>query len=85
MARALWSFYAVGHPVIPAICQGRQTIGERGNDDEAQSLSVSDFFPQVPSLLFSYRALHELIGLGWYRYRYRHGELRSTAAVGKAP
>jgi uncharacterized SAM-binding protein YcdF (DUF218 family) len=83
MARALWSFYAVGYPVIPAICQRRQTIGERGNVDQAQSLSVSDFFPQVPSLLISYRALHELIGLAWYRFRYRPGEVGPSATVGR--
>ena len=83
MARALWSFYAVGYPVIPAICQRRQTIGERGNNDEVQSLSVSDFFPQVPALLISYRALHELIGLAWYRFRYRPGPVVPSATVGR--
>jgi len=79
MARALWSFHAVGYPVIPAICSSQQT-GRRG-PDEPSSLSVSSFFPQVPSLLVSYRALHELIGLGWYRYRYRDGEVRPGAGL----
>lgn len=82
MARALWSFYAVGYPVIPAICSPRQA-GQRRPDDEAQSLSASDFFPQVPYLLASYRALHELIGLAWYSYRYRHGEAGPSMTVRK--
>ena len=62
MPRALWSFRAVGYPVIPAACSGR----DRGSSP----LSAGDFFPQVPALLWSYYALHELIGLGWYRLRY---------------
>jgi hypothetical protein len=81
MARALWSFHAVACPVIPAICSRRQTVGERRKDEEANSLSVSSFFPQVPSLLVSYRALHELIGLGWYRHRYRDGDVRLGAGL----
>jgi hypothetical protein len=28
------------------------------------------FFPQMPALLSSYYALHELIGFGWYLCRY---------------
>jgi uncharacterized SAM-binding protein YcdF (DUF218 family) len=39
MARALWSFRAVGYPVVPA---GLHT-------GEAITLSVSSFFPQNPS------------------------------------
>jgi len=79
MARALWSFHAVGYPVIPAICSAQQT--EQRRSDEASSLSVSSFSPQVPSLLVSYLALHELIGLGWYRYRYRDGDVRPSAGL----
>ena len=60
MARALWSFRAVGYPVIPASRDGR----------ELPLLSASSFFPQVPALLSSYYALHEFIGLGWYVCRY---------------
>jgi uncharacterized SAM-binding protein YcdF (DUF218 family) len=60
MARALWSFHAVGYPVIPA---ARQEGG-------SAPLSASSFLPQVPALLRSYYALHELLGLGWYRFRY---------------
>jgi uncharacterized SAM-binding protein YcdF (DUF218 family) len=73
MARALWSFHAVGYPVTPAACPRQQT-GRQQTGDEADTLSVSYFFPQVTALLISYRALHELIGLAWYRYRYRDGE-----------
>jgi uncharacterized SAM-binding protein YcdF (DUF218 family) len=60
MARALWSFRAVGYPVVPSpIPEG-----------ESVSLSLAAFLPQVPALLESYYALHELIGLAWYRVRY---------------
>jgi uncharacterized SAM-binding protein YcdF (DUF218 family) len=60
MARALWSFRAVGYPVVPSpIPEG-----------ESASLSLAAFLPQVPALLESYYALHELIGLAWYRVRY---------------
>ncbi len=69
MARALWSFRAVGYPVIPAAPR-QQTTGQRRNARETPSLSLSSFFPQVPALLVSYNALHELIGFGWYLCRY---------------
>jgi uncharacterized SAM-binding protein YcdF (DUF218 family) len=62
MARALWSFRAVGYPVIPL------PTPEGGNPP----LSVAAFLPQVPALLGSYYALHELIGLACYRARYGH-------------
>jgi uncharacterized SAM-binding protein YcdF (DUF218 family) len=62
MARALWSFRAVRYPAVPL------PIAEGGSSP----LSVAAFFPQVPALLGSYYALHELIGLTWYRVRYRH-------------
>jgi uncharacterized SAM-binding protein YcdF (DUF218 family) len=81
MARALWSFHAVGYPVIPANCSPQQT--GQPTPDEAYSLSVSSFFPQVPALLVSYRALHELIGLAWYRCRYRDGEAGSSSTAEK--
>lgn len=62
MARALWSFRAVGYPVVPSpITEGM-----------SPPLSVAAFLPQVPALLESYFALHELIGLAWYRVRYGH-------------
>jgi uncharacterized SAM-binding protein YcdF (DUF218 family) len=60
IARALWSFRAVGYPVVPSpIPEG-----------ESPSLSVAAFLPQVPALLESYYAMHELIGLAWYHVRY---------------
>jgi uncharacterized SAM-binding protein YcdF (DUF218 family) len=62
MARALWSFRAVGYPVVPS------PIPEGGSP----SPSVAAFLPQVPALLQSHYALHELIGLAWYRMRYGH-------------
>jgi len=79
MARALWSFHAVGYPLILAICSAQQT--ERRRSGEASSLSVSSFSPQIPALLVSYLALHELIGLGWHRYRYRNGDVRPSAGL----
>jgi uncharacterized SAM-binding protein YcdF (DUF218 family) len=60
MARALWSFRAVGYPVVPAAL----------HTGKATTLSVSSFFPQVTALLGSYYALHELFGFGWYLCRY---------------
>ena len=62
MARALWSFRAVGYPVVPS------PIAE----SKRPSLSVAAFLPQIPALLESYYTLHELIGLAWYRVRYGH-------------
>ena len=62
MARALWSFRAVGYPVVPS-----PTL-----EDGRPPLSIAAFLPQVPALLESYYALHELIGLAWYRVRYGH-------------
>ena len=53
-------FVAVGYPVVPMpVPEGR-----------ALPLSPSAFLPQVPALQDSYYALHELIGLVWYRLRY---------------
>lgn len=60
MARALWSFRAVGYPVVPL-----PTFENHG-----WSISALSFLPQIPALRDSYYALHELIGLGWYRVRY---------------
>lgn len=60
MARALWSFSAVGYPVVAAPIREGQRL----------RLSPSTVFPDVPSLMRSYYALHELIGLAWYAGRY---------------
>ena len=79
MARALWSFRAVGYPVIPAA--PRQQIVGQHPVEEAPWRWLSSYFPQVPALLVSYNALHELIGLGWYVYRYRHEELEGNAGL----
>jgi uncharacterized SAM-binding protein YcdF (DUF218 family) len=81
LARALWSFYAVGYPVTAANCAGQQTGGQRQPDEEASPLSVGSFFPQVSALLVSHRALHELIGLWWYRYHYRDGEVSLAGSM----
>jgi uncharacterized SAM-binding protein YcdF (DUF218 family) len=56
MARALLSFYAVGYPVVAASLPANPAL----------DLSPGSFFPQVPALMSSYLAMHELIGLGWY-------------------
>jgi uncharacterized SAM-binding protein YcdF (DUF218 family) len=60
MARVLWSFRAVGYPVVPM-----PTQKERG-----PPLTATALLPQVPALRDSYYALHELIGLAWYQWRY---------------
>ena len=60
MARALWSFRAAGYPVVPAATREGRSL----------SFSAAGFLPQVPALRDSYYALHELIGLAWYRLRY---------------
>jgi uncharacterized SAM-binding protein YcdF (DUF218 family) len=60
MARALWSFYAVHYPVVAAPLP----------EDQALPLSPAIVFPQIPALVGSYYALHELIGLAWYVVRY---------------
>jgi uncharacterized SAM-binding protein YcdF (DUF218 family) len=60
MARALWSFRAVGYPVVPMPAPERRSL----------SLSAAAFLPQIPALRDSYYALHELIGLAWYQFRY---------------
>jgi uncharacterized SAM-binding protein YcdF (DUF218 family) len=62
MARALWAFRAVGYPVVP------MSTPKGGSP----SLSARAFLPQIPALLDSYYALHELIGLAWYQFRYGH-------------
>ena len=60
MARTIWSFIAVGYPVVAMpVPEGR-----------ALPFSPWAFLPQVPALQDSYYALHELIGLVWYRLRY---------------
>ena len=61
MARALWSFYAVGYPVVAAPLA----------DGQPFSPTLSRFFPQITALAASNDALHELIGLMWYELRYR--------------
>jgi uncharacterized SAM-binding protein YcdF (DUF218 family) len=60
MARALWSFYRVGYPVVPAATPDRRSL----------RLSAESFLPEVPALMSSYYAMHELIGLAWYHLRY---------------
>jgi uncharacterized SAM-binding protein YcdF (DUF218 family) len=60
MARVLWSFRAVGYPVVPMPTQ----------KERAPPLTVTALLPQIPALRDSYYALHELIGLAWYQLRY---------------
>jgi len=50
----------VGYPVVPSPTPA----------GGSPPLSVEAFLPQIPALLESYYALHELIGLAWYRLRY---------------
>ena len=60
MARTLWAFRAAGFPAIPAPTPDGRALG----------LSAEALLPQVPALLESYYALHELIGLAWYLFAY---------------
>jgi uncharacterized SAM-binding protein YcdF (DUF218 family) len=61
MARVLWSFAAAGYPALPAPTPIRQSL----------PLSAAILLPEVPSLLDSHYALHEMLGLAWYAIRYR--------------
>jgi uncharacterized SAM-binding protein YcdF (DUF218 family) len=69
MARALWSFRAVGYPVAPLPTPQSREF----------SFSAAALLPQIPALKDSYYALHELIGLGWYQLRYGRWSSRPTA------
>jgi uncharacterized SAM-binding protein YcdF (DUF218 family) len=63
MARALWSFHAVGYPVVAAPLPEGQAL------PRLPTLAL----PQIPALVGSYYALHELIGLAWYVMRHGKG------------
>ena len=60
MRRALWSFERVGLHVIPY--PAPLTYDESGR--------VDDYLPSIAALERSYHALHEAIGLAYYRLRY---------------
>jgi uncharacterized SAM-binding protein YcdF (DUF218 family) len=60
MRRALWSFERVGLHAIP--WPAPLTYGEADRLD--------DYLPSMFALLGSYQALHEAIGLAYYRLRY---------------
>jgi uncharacterized SAM-binding protein YcdF (DUF218 family) len=60
MRRALWSFERVGLHAIP--WPAPLTYGETDRLD--------DYLPSMFALLGSYQALHEAIGLAYYRLRY---------------
>ncbi len=62
MPRALWSFAHFGLTVIPA-----PTAFESDDDDV---LLASDLLPDARALRNSAFALHEIIGLLWYRWHY---------------
>ena len=61
MARALLAFHEVGYPVVPLAVE--EEVG-------GVPYSTESFLPSIPALRDSYYALHELIGLAWYRVRY---------------
>ena len=58
--RSLAFYTAVGYPVVAAPTPERRSL----------SLSPASFLPQIPSLLDSCYALHEMIGLAWYVSHY---------------
>jgi uncharacterized SAM-binding protein YcdF (DUF218 family) len=61
MARALLAFNEARYPVVPLPVE--EEVG-------ALPYSTASFLPSIPALRDSYYALHELIGLAWYRLRY---------------
>lgn len=63
MRRAVRAFEAAGFKVTPA------PLGYRAVFD-AGDLSFFDFLPSAEALILSRNALHEYLGLGWYRLRY---------------
>jgi uncharacterized SAM-binding protein YcdF (DUF218 family) len=63
MQRAVRAFEAAGFEVTPA------PMGYRAVFD-AEDLSFFDFLPSAEALILSRNALHEYLGLGWYRLRY---------------
>jgi hypothetical protein len=67
MARALWSFRAVGYPAIPAPSL---------EEGDVFSLSAGSFLPRVPELVYSYYALHELFALAGHMCRYGNWSVR---------
>jgi len=60
MRRALWSFERAGLHAIPY--PAPLTYDETGR--------IDDYLPSISALEQSYRALHEAIGLAYYRLRY---------------
>jgi hypothetical protein len=58
-----WISYSSLNPPNPFVLPAALPEGE-------VLVSASSFFPQIPALLGSYYALHELIGFGWYLCRY---------------
>jgi len=63
MRRAAQAFKVAGFEVTPA------PMGYRAVFD-AEDLSLFDFLPSAEALILSRNALHEYLGLGWYRLRY---------------
>ncbi len=63
MARARMMFEASGFQVIPA------PLGYRTNFDPNE-ISVFDFVPAINALHLSHDALHEYMGILWYRWHY---------------
>ncbi len=63
MRRAARAFVAAGFDVTPA------PMGYRAVFDP-QDLSLFDFLPSADALVLSRNALHEYLGLVWYRLRY---------------
>lgn len=64
MPRATWSFARAGIAVTPF--PTRRVTGERD-----EPYAWRDFLPQPRTLWYTARALHEYLGLVWYRWTYR--------------
>ena len=62
MPRAVWAFERAGMTAIPSAA-GRASLGPH-------DLEASDFFPSPRGFQDSFYALHEIMGLRYYRWRF---------------
>ncbi len=75
MPRAVWSFENVGIHTVPAP-MGFTTLGKEGRE-------TLGYYPSARGLWLSSMALHERLGLIWYRHKYEAGE--PVTATAPAP
>lgn len=71
MPRAVWAFREAGFEVLPGPTAYTTTAGRE---------TVLDWLPSITGLAFSSRAIHEHIGLLWYRLAHRAPTPRAQPA-----